>query len=126
MKSNYARNLFGSAAIFNFLAGLSILLAGRQLSVTFGVPPAENLLFIQIAGLAVLLFGIGYWMEARNPGKNRSMVLVGMIGKVGIFLIAVGHVIAGDVNWVFPGLAGVDLSYAYLFWRYLKQPSTSL
>ena len=120
MNSNYVQKLFGTAALFNLLAGLPILLAGRQISTLFGMPSPANLLFTQVAGMAVLLFGIGYYMEARRPGENRSMVLVGMIGKIGIFLLAAGHVAIGDVNWVFPTLAGVDLSYAYLFWRYLN------
>jgi len=65
-------------------------------------------------------------MEARHPGENRAVVVTGMIGKIGIFLLATGHVIAGTMNWVFPTLAGVDLSYAYLFWRYLSSPGAAL
>lgn len=126
MTSSYARKLFGSAAIFNGMAGLPVLLAGAQISALFGLPPPSNLLFSQIAGMAVLLFGIGYWMEARRPGENRAVVMTGMIGKIGIFLLAAGHVAAGTMNGVFPMLAGVDLIYAVLFWRYLNRPGTSV
>ncbi len=120
MESSYARKLFGTAAIFNGAAGLPILLAGGQVSALFGLPPPASLLFSQIAGMAVLLFGIGYWMEARRPGENRAVVAIGMIGKIGIFVIAAGHLAVGSVNWVLPALAAVDISYAYLFFRYLS------
>lgn len=123
MTPTTGRNLFGSAAIFNALAGLPILLAGRQISVLFGMPPPQSLLFTQIAGMAVLLFGYGYWLEARSPRENRSVVAIGAIGKVGIFLLAAGHVVAGTVNWVFPALATVDLIYAFFIFRYLAMAS---
>lgn len=119
MKRSYARKLFGSAAIFNWLAGLPIVIAGRQVSILFGMPPPETLLFTQIAGMAIVLFGIGYWLESLSPGEHRSAVVLGLIGKICVFVLAIGHVVIGDLNGIFPTLACVDLSYAYLFWRYL-------
>jgi hypothetical protein len=112
MTPTAVRNLFASAAIFNALAG-------RQVSVLFGMPSPPNLLFTQIAGMAVLLFGYGYWLEVRYPRENRSLVAIGALGKVGIFLLAAGHVVAGTVNCIFPALAAADLIYAFLFFRYL-------
>jgi hypothetical protein len=113
MNANTVRKLFFSAAIFNALAGLPILLAGRQVSTLFGMPQPPNLLFSQIAGAAVLLFGVGYWLESRSPGEHRSVVALGLAGKLMIFALAVGHVVAGTpMNWVFPALATVDLAYA--------------
>ncbi|MDP9139377.1 MAG: hypothetical protein M3O62_01110 [Pseudomonadota bacterium] len=126
MSTSYARKLFGTAALFNGLAGLSILGFGRQMATLFGFPAPENLLFSQITGMVVVLFGIGYAMEARHPGENRAAVVIGMYGKIGIVVLAAGHVIAGTVNWVFPALAGADLVYAFLFWRYLSSPGASL
>lgn len=121
MKLMQPRYLFGSAGLFNWLAGLPVLLAGRQICALFGLPPPSSLVFMQITGMAILVFGTGYWLEALQPGRHRSVVVLGGIAKVGVFLIAFGHLLAGGLNGVLPTLAAVDLSYAILFWLYLKQ-----
>ena len=117
------RYLFGSAALFNWLAGLPILLAGGEICALFGLPPPSSLVFLQITGMAILVFGIGYGLEARQPGRHRSVVALGGVAKVGVFLIAFGHLLLGGLNWILPALAAVDLSYAVLFWLYLNRPA---
>ncbi|MFA5940680.1 MAG: hypothetical protein WC809_15090 [Sinimarinibacterium sp.] len=120
MTSAYARKLFGSAAVFNWLAGLPILFAGREVSALVGIVGAPaSLLFTQIAGLAIVGFGWGYWQVARAPDETRAIGGLGMVLKLGVVVIAFGNWLAGTINGLLPAVATGDLIYALLFWRFL-------
>jgi len=75
----------------------------------------------QIALLAIAIFGLGYWMVPSNPTAYRGIVILGLIGKIGVVAIAFGHYFCvGDVNFNLAGLTLGDMSFAALFFRYLK------
>src|SRR5574337_913732 len=112
-----ARLLFGSAAAFNWIAGLPILLAGRQVAALAGIQgEQESLLFTQIAGLAIVGFGWAYWQVGRAPSENRAIVQLGLALKLGVVVLAFGNWLAGTINAALPVLALGDLVYAALFW----------
>jgi predicted NAD/FAD-binding protein len=115
--------------VFNWLAGLPILFAGREVSALVGiVGEPGSLLFAQIAGLAIVGFGCGYWQAACAPDENLSFVRLGMALKLGVVAIAFGNWFTGTINAILPVAALGDLVYALLFWRFLKrfraQPKT--
>lgn len=117
------RRLFQSAAIFNYLAGLPILLAGRQMAALMGVDGVqETLAFTQVTGLAIIGFGWGYWMVAMDPERNRAIVVLGLALKLCFVAVAVGNWLVGTINPLLPLLALGDVVYAWLFWLHLRQP----
>jgi len=66
---------------YNLLAGVGMLgfyhEGYKLLSV---VKPALNLP-IQLVGVFVALFGVGYWLVAANPIENRNLLMLGFWSK---------------------------------------------
>ena len=83
MQLKHARALFYVAAVFNFGA-VVLLHPASGMAAALAVSPAPGSgVFDQIALVAILAFGIGYWLVARDPDRNRDLVKIGMAAKLG-------------------------------------------
>jgi hypothetical protein len=120
----YARVLFGTAALFNLLVGLNLVLLrywihppGLHLDPIGGT----NLVFANLAGLLVISFGYAYARVAGDPVKFRPYIHLGAIGK----LLAVAGVAwpwwIGAVPGNMLATVSIDLIYAVLFLDYLRR-----
>lgn len=125
MTSKQHRIMFYSAAIFNWCACLIFfapLGIADALDLSHSVSSGP---FEQIALMAIALFGLGYWMVARDTGANRGIVVLGLIGKLGVVAILFGHYfLGGDVNFNLAGLSLGDLIYSILFFQFLRSTAS--
>jgi len=119
--TTYQIVLFRSAAIFNWLACL-IFMPATGLSAAAGFEPLmTNGPFEQIALLAIALFGLGYWMAGNDFAAYRSVILLGLIGKIAVVAIMFGHYfLVGDVNLSQAALTLGDVLYSVLFIQALR------
>ncbi len=62
-----------------------------------GVPKPEFVLPIQLVGVLVAIFGVGYLIAERNPVENRNIVLLGFLSKLLGPLLAIMHIAAGSL-----------------------------
>ncbi|CAN7314092.1 hypothetical protein LJR071_001605 [Pseudomonas sp. LjRoot71] len=121
MVDKHVRILFGSGALFNLMAGLSILFAGPLFGRLIGMEPLPGQgFFEQATGFAIVLFGWMYWLVGQAPVKYRPYIMIGIIGKLGTVTLAFFNYWTGMLNLPLPLLTLVDLIYAALFWRYLS------
>lgn len=119
---NYARKLFGAAAIFNFVAGIAFLFAMQQVAQLIGMKPVpSDLLFVHFGAVLVLTFGWGYWRVSCDPVGNRPIIRLGIVGKSLVVIAGYVDWYAGNVNWPFAALITGDLIFAALFWDYLRR-----
>jgi hypothetical protein len=81
MTDSVWRILFAVAAVFNFVAGLPLLLVPAEAVALLGIAPQTTLFFAQMSGALIATFGVGYAMVARNLAM-REFVLLGAIGKL--------------------------------------------
>jgi hypothetical protein len=129
MTAKQQRIMFYSAAIFNWCACLIFfaplgIAASLDLSHSVAINDGP---FDQVALMAIALFGLGYWMVARNPDANRGIVLLGLIGKLAVVAIFFGHYfLVGDVNFNLAGLTIGDIIYSWFFLQFLRSPAISL
>lgn len=122
MQLKHARVLFYVAALFNFGA-VALLLPAAGIAPVLGLNPApDNGMFNQIALLAIFGFGAGYWAVAHDPSRNRAMVVVGMVLKLGVVGIAAMHYAAGTANLNLMALVSGDLLFAGAFLYFLLAP----
>lgn len=71
------------AGIYNLLWGTVAILAPRTMLGTLGITTdAVGLAFWQCLGMVIGVYGIGYWIAARDPVEQWPIVLVGLLGKV--------------------------------------------
>jgi hypothetical protein len=120
----YARWLFGTAAFFNLLVGLNLVVLRHWVQtplLPLDLIAGTNLVLANLAGLLVASFGYAYARVAADPVTFRPYIHLGAIGK----LLAVAGIVwpwwIGAVSWKLPALVGIDLVYAVLFLDYLRR-----
>lgn len=109
---------------YNILAGVSMVLFYHEGFELLGIPKPELSLPIQLVGLLVGLFGIGYLMVERAPVENRNILLLGFLSKLLGPLLAVGYIIKGELPMMMlPVLFFADTIYLIPFWLIYRRAS---
>lgn len=87
-----------------------------------GLPVPEVALPIQLAGVLVSVFGVGYLLVDKNPVENRNIMLLGLLSKSIGPLFAFFYIAVGTLPLVMiPILFFADLVYLIPFWMIWKQ-----
>jgi CDP-diglyceride synthetase len=68
-------------AIFNVLAGLFMLIGYHETYKIIGMNKPDISFPIQLVGILVGLFGVGYYLVAKNPVENRNVLMLGFWSK---------------------------------------------
>ena len=71
-----------AAAVYNILWGLSVIVAPFWLFDLTGMDRPIYPQIWQCVGMIVGVYGIGYWIAARDPFRHWPIVLVGLLGKI--------------------------------------------
>ncbi|HEX3726574.1 MAG TPA: hypothetical protein VHV08_10045, partial [Pirellulales bacterium] len=104
------------AGCYNLLVGLNLVVFYHEALKTFGMPKPELMLFVQLTGILVGLFGAGYLIVARNPLENRNLLLLGFLSKALGSVLGVGYVVLGKLSLgFFILLVFSDILYLPLF-----------
>ncbi|MCK0127453.1 hypothetical protein [Erythrobacter sp. F6033] len=98
---------FWSAALFNFLIGLSGMLAP--------VPSVDE----RIIGLLVFCFGVVYAVVARNPLRYAAVLWAGVIGNLGVVGLMAQGVLNGEGGILGIIILSIDLVFAIGFLAFL-------
>ena len=56
---------------------------------------------MQLVGILVALFGLGYYLVAKNPVENRNVLLLGFLSKFLGSCLGTGYVVLGKIPWTF-------------------------
>lgn len=107
---------------YNLLAGFGMFVFYHEMLRIIEIPKPEFLLPIQLVGIMVALFGVGYWMVARHPAENRNVLLLGFLSKalgasLGAYYVAIGKAPPLFLGAVFLG----DIIYLPPFWVILRR-----
>lgn len=89
------------AGWFNLLAGAGMISLYHEGYKLLGVPKPELVLPVQVMGVLVALFGVGYHLVASNPVENRHILLLGFLSKAISSVLAVWYVPFGPLPWWF-------------------------
>src|SRR5690349_4711897 len=96
MSDSVWKVLFAAAAIFNFIAGLPLLLVPTQGVALMGVAPPPSMLFVQMSGALIVMFGASYAWVSRDLSL-RPLVWLGAVGKLLAFSLLAIYWAQGDV-----------------------------
>ncbi|MBX3119801.1 MAG: hypothetical protein KF784_12095 [Fimbriimonadaceae bacterium] len=95
------RAWFYAAALYNVAWGVGVILFPNLIFELVGMPPPNYLSLFQCIGMMVLVYGLGYYLLARDPIRYAHFVWIGLAGKtfgpVGFLWAA----LQGDLPWVF-------------------------
>jgi hypothetical protein len=124
MKS-YAWWLFWIAGLFNIVVGSALLFARPRLIEMFGLDMigGSNLVFANLTGMFVILFGCAYLRIAADPVTYRPYIHLGAAGKLLAVLCVVVPWWIDAVPDTVPALVSADFVFAMLFLDYLRRTS---
>lgn len=105
------------AAVYNLIAGFAMMIFYHEGFAGLGLEKTSFSLPIQLVGMCVALFGVGYWIVSRNPVENRNVLLIGMLSKFFGPLLAIRYIVRGDLPpWILIVFFFADLIYLVPFW----------
>lgn len=70
------------AGIYNILWGAAVIVAPNLLFNLLDADPPRYPQLWQCVGMIVGVYGVGYWIAARDPFRHWPIILVGLLGKV--------------------------------------------
>ena len=112
------------AGWYNIVAGIAMIVFYHEGFRALGVPKPEFVLPIQLVGVLVGIFGVGYLIAERNPVENRNIVLLGFLSKLLGPLLAIVHVATGALPiMMLLVLFFADGIYLVPFWIIYRQLS---
>ena len=110
------------AGVFNLLAGTGMGVFYHEGFRMLGVAKPGLVLPVQVMGILVALFGVGYLLVAANPVENRNILMLGFWSKALSSFAALWYVAAGRLP---PGFAVVvffaDVIYLPPFFLILRR-----
>lgn len=116
--------VFALAALFNFAAGLPLLLVPAQALEAFGMAQQPMMLFVQVAGSLIVMFGVSYAMIARNL-VLRELALLGAIGKLLAVVLLTIYWLKSEIPDIPFYLGFGDLAFALAFLLFLYSRRTA-
>jgi hypothetical protein len=78
----WTKKVLYAAAIYNVVWGAAVIAAPLALFRWAGMDEPRYPQIWQCVGMIVGVYGIGYWIAARDPYRHWPIVLVGFLGKV--------------------------------------------
>lgn len=118
----WMRRLLWFAGGFNLCAGFTMLVFYHECYKIMKIPRPDLVMPLQGMGMLVMLFGVAYWLTARDPIRNRNLLLLGAWSKGLGTLLGVYHVARGGLPAVFlVVLFFADAIYLPFFWLILRR-----
>lgn len=125
MKKSH-RDLFLSAALFNWAVAITFLFAYQPVFNLIGLSPVpQNPIYLHLFACLVAAFGLAYYWISQDFQKNRNLVKLGIIGKLTVFALPLAYCLASSISWQLPALASVDLIFAILFANALRKNTST-
>jgi small multidrug resistance pump len=118
----WMRYVLRFVAVYNVLAGLSMLVFYHEAYKMMGLETPDVKMPLQLVGILVGLFGVGYWLVASDPIENRNVLMLGFWSKLlgsclSAYYVACGKLPAEFMIVVF----FADIIYLAPFYLILKR-----
>ena len=118
----WMRRLLRFAGTFNLFAGLGMIVLYHEGYRLFGVEKPAFVMPLQLTGVLVFLFGVGYHRIASRPRENYDLLLLGFLSKAGGSILGIYYVVLGSLPLFFLlCLFLADIIYLPFFWLILKR-----
>ena len=113
------RGLFLVAALYDGILGIAFLFAAPALFEWVGVTPPNHFGYVHFPAALLIVFALMFWMIARDPLANRSLIRYGVLLKASYCGVAFYHWFTAGIPYIWKPFAIVDLVFLVLFmWAY--------
>ena len=120
------RLLFLIVALYDAGLGAAFLFVPGVVFQLGQVTPPNHWAYVQFPAALLLIFALMFVAIARNPVKNKAMIIYGILLKVAYCGIAFRYWLANGIPGLWKPFAIIDLVTAVLFvWAYLALGASS-
>ncbi|MEM7455119.1 MAG: hypothetical protein AAF456_12280 [Planctomycetota bacterium] len=120
--SSFQHFVLRFAGWYNLVAGACMIAAYERFFLWTGIESPAFAMPIQLVGVLVAIFGIGYLMTDRNPIDNRNVLFLGFLSKLIGPAVSLIYVANGMLP---PGFLAVlffcDTIYLWPFWNIYRR-----
>lgn len=109
------RLLFVVAALYDGILGLLFAVAPSWAFTQFEVTPPNHFGYVQFPAALLLIFGFLFLNIARDPQKNASLIIYGILLKVAYCSVTFGYWFTQDIPFIWKPFAVIDLIMLALF-----------
>ena len=126
ISSDFWQKMFFIGALWNISIGL-IGLCFYDLAITmlFGSQAGTDnllaLIFFRFFMIAVIIFGVGYYIVSRNIWANRAVVWMGLTAKLIIFFTFIYYYVMDQAGWFSVFGSSGDFIFSIFFIVFLYQ-----
>jgi hypothetical protein len=120
MKASYPiKALFLICALYDGALGAAFLLAPDWIYQLSGVAPPNHWAYVRFPAALLIIFALMFVAIARNPTKNRELIIYGFLLKLSYCAIAFWYWFRAGIPDLWKPFAVIDLVMAALFvWSY--------
>jgi hypothetical protein len=115
------RGIFAFAALYNFAVGGAMLAFPDRAAAGLGLSGAGAPFAIAMVGMLIAVFGVGYAMVSHAPARNRGIVWIGLLGKIGAAALGASQYVAQVIPFstflLGMGDAVFVVMFAIFLWR---------
>ena len=115
--------LFYVSAVYDGLLGLVFLIWPRGLFATFQVPFPNHFGYVQFPAMLLLIFGAMFLNIARDPSKNRGLILYGIFLKVAYCSTTFWYWFTTGIPFIWKPFAIFDALFGVLFFAAYRKLS---
>ena len=115
MSLKQVKALFLIGSIYDIFAGLGFALFFKPIYEMFNVELPNHAGYVQLCGLLIMIFGIGFYLVYKDPVRNLSLIMLGILMKAAFVIVVFGHTLLGSVPVLYVPFAGADLLFLLLF-----------
>lgn len=115
--------LFAIAALYDGLLGVLFVVAPNWIFTRYDITPPNHPGYVQFPAALLIIFGLMFVNIARDPARNVSLILYGVLLKVAYCSVAFGYWFSRDIPWIWKPFAVIDLVMLALFawaWKSLS------
>lgn len=121
-KERYYNYLWFISPIWNWAISLPFIFIWESAYLAFGLTPPTSPVWIHMFIGIVCTYGLSYFLVYKDRDKYPGLVIMGIIGKILVFIILLAYSIMGHIPFIMALIGTVDLVFACLYIEfYLKK-----
>jgi hypothetical protein len=115
MIPGWIRPLFVAAAAYDLCLGAVYGLFYTSLYARFGIALPNHPAYVQLPAALIAIFGIGFWFVAREPVRNRDLIVLGVLLKLAFAGVVFYHRFFGAIPDMWVPFAVFDTLFMLAF-----------
>ena len=112
--------------MYDGVLGLLFLIAPNLAFELYDITPPNHLGYVRFPAALLLIFGLIFLNIARNPRKNRDLIIYGILLKIAYCSVTFGYWLTEGIPFIWKPFALCDLVMGVLFvWASQSLESTT-